>query len=98
MKLTIMATIQQQPKMKARTLTLREKDRGWVVLDWFGCEGVSLDPLSLTVSTIEFELLLGISWFVGGKPLVVVVVVVLSNAKFLENKGQNHVGASASGL
>lgn len=98
MKLTIMATIQQQPKMKARTLTLREKDRGWVVLDWFGCEGVSLDPLSLTVSTIEFELLLGISWFVGGKPLVMVVVVVLSNAKFLENKGQNHVGASASGL
>lgn len=98
MKLTIMATIQQQPNMKARTLTLREKDRGWVALDWFGCEGVSLDPLSLTVSTIEFELLLGISWFVGGKPLVMVVVVVLSNAKFLENKGQNHVGASASGL
>ena len=96
MKLTIMATIQQQPSMKARTLTLREKDRGCVTaLDWLGCE--AFDPpllmLSLTVSTIEFELLLGISWFVGGggKPLV---VVVLSNAKFLENKGQNHVGSA----
>ena len=30
MKLTIIATIQQQPRMKLRTLILRENDGGWV--------------------------------------------------------------------
>ena len=87
-----MATIQQQPNMKAKTLTLREKDGGSeMALDLFCLESDDDDP-SLTVSTIEFELLLGISWLLAGFPGI--AGVLLSNAEFLENKGQNHVGRS----
>ena len=87
-----MATIQQQPNMKAKTLTLREKDGGSeMALDLFCLESFDDDP-SLTVSTIEFELLLGISWLLAGFPGI--AGVLLSNAEFLENKGQNHVGRS----
>ena len=69
MKLTVMATIQQQPKMKAKTLTLREKEGGCVALvlvsSFRRSTGEDCESWSLTVSTAAGfeELLLRITWF-----------------------------------